>query len=108
MPDSDVKEIWDKMTAEERDWYERFIKATRYRNFTELQYLCDLAPSDKFEELKSELVYEAGASRRNTYKVPVKYNSRYTEWDYAWSQPHKIPIKEIIKQDYNGKDKNYA
>lgn len=102
MPTEDVKEIWPKLTAKEQEWYMRFCKAVDYGNMEILQELCDEAPSDQFERLKAEITYERDAHKRAQYTLPKTRKPRYTEWDYAWNQPHRYPIKEQIRKDYFG------
>ena len=109
LPDEEVTPIWDKMSAYERDWYERFVMADRYGNMKELRRLCDEAPSDKFEYLKAQIEYERNASQRNTFTLPEKRGARFSELDYAWSSDRvkgrresatSIKNKIIQGQDY--------
>ncbi len=102
MPTEDVKEIWGEMTEAERDWYIRFVKAVDYGNMPILRELCEEAPSEKFEQLKAEIEYERNASKRAQYTIPKERKPRYSEWDYAWTQPSRVSMADAVQFDYFG------
>lgn len=103
LPDADIEPIWDKMTEQERHWYERFKWATERGNADTLRQLCDEAPCDRYEEMLAEVVYERSAPKRMQYTIRPERRPRYSEWDYAWSPPRRVrSVKQTIEQDYNG------
>lgn len=79
------KDYWNDLPDSERHWIRRFMKAFEYGDFDELRALCDEAPSEEFERLKSEIMYERDFYKRD--QAPTMTRSRYSEADYGWAQP---------------------
>lgn len=102
LPDEDIEPIWDKMEKGEQEWYEEFKKATEYYNWKSLKYLCEIAPSDQYDQLFTELNYESHAMERARYTTPKSRHPKYSEHDYGWVQPKSVNIRREIQYDYSG------
>ncbi len=94
------KEYWETLPKEARQWMDKYAKAVEFGNFQVLQELCDKAPSDQFEEIKSEVMYERDFYKRDQYTIPSQYNSTYTEWDFSWSAPQRVANKRAKIERY--------
>lgn len=94
------KEYWDSLPPDARQWVEKYSKAVEFGNFNVLKELCETAPSDQFEEIKSEVMYERDFYKRNQYIIPEQYNSKYTEWDYSWAAPTRPSKRTMIEAAY--------
>ncbi len=100
------KDYWDQLPKEARDWVEKYSKAVEFGNFNILRELCDTAPSEMFEEIKQEIIYERDFYKRNQYTIPTSRFSRYSEHDYSWAasmlEHHpKVDMRQKIDNQYN-------
>ncbi len=94
------KDYWKELPRAEREWISRFMKAFEYGNFEILRELCDEAPSEEFERLKSEIMYERDFYKRD--QVSQGRRARYSEYDYGWSKESESSNKrEFIDNDYS-------
>lgn len=101
-PDEWVEDGWNKFDEGAKKWYIRFVKATKYSNMSILQELCDEAPTDQFERLRSEIWYERDEHKRAQYTLPKSRFPSYTEWDYSWSAPRHASAKDSVIAEYYG------
>jgi hypothetical protein len=105
-PDEWVEDGWDNFTPEAREWYYRYSKATTYGNFDVLRELCEEAPTDQYERIKEEIIYERNSYQRGQYTIPKSNFPSYSEWDYSWSAPPPRCPKTEVVSDYYGEESN--
>lgn len=102
LPDADVEPIWEKMTKQDREWYELFKKATEYHNWEALQELCDKAPTAEYDRLYAEISYEMDAYKRAQYTLPKSRFPRHNEFDYGWvPQVRDANKRKLIDRSYS-------
>ena len=101
-PDEWAQDGWKDFGEVERQWYRRYVKATTHGNMEILQELCEEAPTDQFERIKEEVIYERHAYERNRYTIPTSRFPRYSELDYSWAAPRRATAKDEVHNEYYG------
>lgn len=96
-PYAPERDYWDELPEDALEWMKRFTKATAYGSFDTLLDLCEEAPSDQFDKIKQEIMYERDFYKRNTMTLK---HSRYSALDYGWSALYQESQAESEYEDF--------
>lgn len=101
-PSEDMKEVWSKMTYDEKMWYITFLQAER-GNVKAFSYVAGHLNPKRFHEMLKEIRYENNANTRFHYTINDIRKPRYSEWDYGWAaKPVSYNRRTVVDKEYFG------